>query len=325
MMLDVGRYRIVRRVGEGGMAEVFEAVALGGDGFTRRVALKRLHRAHATELGPSFLDEARIASQLHHACIVGIFDYGEADQLAFQVLDFVDGADTRELVRRVGGSLPLAIALHVCTEIAHAIAYAHIALDTRGYPLGVVHRDIKPSNILVAWTGDIRLGDFGIALAAERTHQTRGGVTRGTPLYMSPEQAIRGAIDGRADVFALGCVLHELITGASPLASSDRLVKLIAGVELEPATTIPEDIRAIIARATRRDRDARYPDAGALAEDLGRALVRRLDRDARTTLRHWLAPLQPAIEQARGRFDDLLGVELVLTEVDQDVRRFTTR
>ena len=307
------------------MADVFEAVALGNDGFERRVAIKRLLPNAPTDLGASFLDEARIASQLHHGNIVGIFDYGEADDLAFQVLELVDGVDAASLLKLAGTPLPLPVALHICTEIAHALAYAHTALDVRGYSLGIVHRDIKPSNLLVGWSGDLKLGDFGVALATERKYHTRGGVVRGTPLYMAPEQAIRAAIDGRADVFGLGCVLHELVAGASPLASSDRLVSLIAGVEVEPAPTIPDDVRAIITRATRKDREARYQTADELAEALGIALASRLERDARTTLRRYLAPLQPDVEHARGRFDDLVGVELVLTESDLDVRRFTTR
>jgi serine/threonine protein kinase len=306
------------------MAEVFEAVAVGSGGFERRVALKRLLAERADELGAMFLDEARIASQLHHAGIVGIVDYGEADGVPFQVLELVQGMDASRLLH-AARELPLGVALHICTEIAHALAYAHEAVDMRGRPLGIVHRDIKPSNVLVSWTGDVRLGDFGVALAAERSYQTRGGVARGTPLYMAPEQAIRAAVDGRADVFALGCVLHELAAGHSPLADADRLVTLIAGVELSPSNALPDDVRAIVVRAVRRDRDARYPDATALAEALGEALVPRLDRDARSVLQRWLQSVRPVAEAARGRFDELLEFELVLTGVEHDVRRFTTR
>jgi serine/threonine-protein kinase len=326
-VLETGRYQIVRRIGRGGSADVFEAIAVGGGSFARRVAIKRLLPGHAAELAAMFLDEARITSQLHHAGIVGVFDYGEVDGLAFQVLDIVDGANAGrllQLARVAGAAMPIEVALHVCTEIAHSLAYAHDAVDARGLPLGIVHRDIKPSNILVSWTGDVRLGDFGVALAAERSYHTRGGVARGTPLYMAPEQAIRAAIDGRADVFSLGCVLHELVCGESPLADSDRLVALIAGVELEPSRALPDDVRAIAQRALRRDRDARYADAAALADALGRALARRLERDARSVMRAWLAAVRPAVEEARGRFDDLIGLELVLTGVDHDVRQFAT-
>jgi serine/threonine-protein kinase len=323
-VLDVSRYRIVRMIGRGGMAEVFEAVAVGGHGFERRVAIKRLLADRAAELGAMFLDEARIASQLHHGAIVGVVDYGEADGVPFQVLELVDGLDVSRLIR-LGDTPPLEVALHICTEIAHALAYAHDAVDARGLPLGIVHRDIKPSNLLVSWSGDVRLGDFGVALAAERSYQTRGGVARGTPLYMAPEQAIRAAVDGRADVFALGCVLHELAAGATPIANSDRLVTLIAGVELETAPSLPDDVRAIVARAVRKDRDARFAGAAEMADALGAALVRRLDRDARSVLRHWLRGLQPAADAARGRFDALAGFELVLTGVEHDTRRFTTR
>lgn len=322
---DFGRYRIVSRLGKGGMAEVFEGVARGADGFERRVAIKRiLDTAVEDETAcRMFLDEARIASQLHHGNIVSVLDYGLADGLPFQVLEYVDGIDGSRLLSRAAEHeipVPAAIALYLCTEVAHALAYAHDARDSDGEPLGIVHRDVKPSNLLVAWSGDVRLADFGIAWAENRAEQTATGVTKGTLLFMAPEQATQGTIDGRTDVFALGCVLHTLLTGRSPLAGDEALFQLLSGKELTLDDQLDPDIRAIIARAVRRSRSERHDSASAMADALGQALTGRIARDPRGFTRQWLERLRapgsgssPGSPRPRaGKLDDLLDVGLLL-------------
>jgi Protein kinase domain len=320
--VEVGRYRVTRRIGKGGMAEVFEAVAPGPDGFERRVAIKRLLDSHAIDpaFGRMFLDEARIASQLHHAHVVAVLDYGVADGHPFQVLEYIDGVDLNgllELGRAADAPLPVELALAICTDIAHALDYAHRALGADGRPLGIVHRDVSPANILVGWSGDVKLSDFGIAFARGRVEETAAGLAKGTLLYMAPEQLMRGELDGRTDVFALGCVLHRLIAGASPLAGETAMADLVAGAPLPLAPTLPDDARAIVARATRRARADRYPDAAGMAEALGQALARRIDTDPRSRMRAWLALIMPgaAPAPAAGRLDPLLGVDLVFSGV----------
>ncbi|NVI97054.1 protein kinase [Myxococcus sp. AM009] len=301
-----GRYRLVRQLARGGMGEVWEASATGEGGFARRVAIKRLIAEH--EQSPSqarmFLDEARIASRLHHANILSILDYGVVEGVPYQVLEYVDGVDAERLRQRgleVGEDFPVELALHVCAEVAHALQYAHEAKDGAGESLEIVHRDVSPSNILVSWTGDVKLADFGIALARDRQERTLAGLTKGKPAYMPPEQVTRGELDGRSDLFALGCVLHALLTGHSPLAGEDRMADLLAGKELELSDALPADVRELIARAVRRARHQRFQSAAEFAEATGEVLAARSGRAGRALLCEWMARVRAKEEEARAR------------------------
>jgi tRNA A-37 threonylcarbamoyl transferase component Bud32 len=294
-----GRYRLTRQIARGGMGEVWEGVAVGEAGFERRVAIKRMFGEPGEDesLARMFLDEARIASQLHHANIVSILDYGVTDGLPYQVLEYVEGADAEQLARRgreAGVPLPVELALHICAEVAHALRHAHEARDAAGVPLNIVHRDVTPSNILLSWSGDVKLADFGIALARHRKERTLAGLTKGKPAYMSPEQMTGGELDGRADLFALGCSLHALLTGHSPLAGDGRMADLLAGVELPLAPSLPEDVSALIARAVRRAKHQRFQSAAEFAAACGKLLAQRLESDARSHLGAWLARVREA-------------------------------
>ncbi|MBP6631334.1 MAG: serine/threonine protein kinase, partial [Kofleriaceae bacterium] len=330
-MNQVGRYRVVRRIGAGGMAEVFEAVALGEEGWQRRVALKRLlPDVTDDEARRMFLDEARIAAQLHHGNIVAVLDYGLADGRPFQVLEHVDGLDARNVIDGGAAPLPADLALYVVIMVAHALEYAHQATDPGGAPRGIVHRDVTPGNVLVAWSGDVKLTDFGIALARGRLTRTLEGTTKGTPSYMAPEQALAEPVDARSDLFALGCVLHTLLTGASPLRNEDQLPWLAGTRELVVAPELPADLRALITRAIRRDPDQRFATAGEMIGALAAALAARGVVDGRSRLRAHLEPLRtPAPAElapapARGRLDALLDLEFILDGADASGRRFHT-
>lgn len=316
------------------MAEVLEAVAVGDHGFERRVAIKRLHAsdsAEATMYGRMFLDEARIAAQLHHANIVAVLDYGVADGRPFQVLEHVDGLDVRALCNPHGRSLPVDLALYICSLVGHALEYAHAEVDARGNSLGIVHRDVTPGNILVAWSGDVKLTDFGIAFAHERAEQTLAGITKGTPHYMSPEQQLADPVDGRADLFSLGCVLHWMIAGWSPLARVDDMYLMSEGNEVALDVALPDDVRTIIARATRHAPDARYANASEFAAAITMALAKRGAFDPRSALRAWMRELQGEAAAAttaevvtHGQLDELPEGELVFEHATDDARVFTS-
>ncbi|HEX4418043.1 MAG TPA: serine/threonine-protein kinase [Kofleriaceae bacterium] len=318
------RYRVLRRLGQGGMAEVFEAERVGELGFVRKVALKQLRPDALRDpmAAQRFIDETRIASQLHHAHIVAVLDVGVLDDRPFQVLELVDGLDADELVRRAGGALPPELALMLAHAVAHALDHAHTATGGDGRSLGIVHRDVKPPNILIAWSGDVKLADFGIAVAHDRVAHTETGLVAGTRGFIAPEQRTRGQLDGRSDVFALGVTLHALCTGRSPLSDLEAEVRLLGGepIALDPA--LPDDVRALIARAVAPDRRAR-PTAAGFAAAIGDVLAARGARDARSTLQAFLATLRRP-PRAAGALDLLLGVELVPVDAPGPVQLYAT-
>ncbi len=305
------RYRLIRTIASGGMAHVYEAVAQGDAGFERRVALKRIlpELAHLEGLKRMFLDEARIASHLHHGNIVQVLDYGSVDDTEFIAMEYVDGVDADRAVsqsRQQGVALPDVLALHIASEVAHALAYAHAREDHDGRPLAIVHRDVSPHNLLLSWDGDVKLADFGIAKAATRLEKTSTGIVKGKLSYMAPEQAKGAAVGPSADIYALGATVHALITGAPPEADE------------EPPEMSP-DIAALIASCMKLDAEDR-PTAAEVALEAGRLATQRLDRDARGALATWLAPLRGAgIVSA---LDDLMGVFLTSSS-DGGERRFT--
>jgi serine/threonine protein kinase len=296
-----GKYELLRPLGHGGMAEVWEAVLHGDAGFRRRVAVKRMaaERVGDERLQRMFVDEARLASRLHHANLVAVIDFGVVDGIAFQVLELVDGFDVARLANwGLAANAPMAvpIALGIAAQVAHALHAAHTAVGDDGAPLNIVHRDVSPQNVLVSRGGDVKLADFGIALWEQRTEKTLGATARGKPTYMAPEQAMRGAIDGRADVFSLGCTLHALLTGLSPLQDENALVDLLAGVELVPDANLPAPIRELVARSVRRDRQLRQASAEIFAQECEQVLkaLAPPDFDLRRALKAWLTLVVPA-------------------------------
>ncbi|MBK8010627.1 MAG: serine/threonine protein kinase [Deltaproteobacteria bacterium] len=324
------RYRLGRLVKRGGMAEVFEATIRSIDGFERKVAIKRLlpDLAKDESLRATFIDEARILSRLTSANIVSIQDYGLMDDLPFQALEFIDGLDLAELshilASRGGERFTPEIALHIATEVAHALEHAHAATDEQERPLGIVHRDVNPSNILVSWRGDVKLSDFGVALAEDRLARTQVGIAKGTISYMAPEQARGSGIDARTDIYALGLVLHWMISGENPLSDDDLRMSVHAGDRLPIHASIPEDIARIIERCTRFRTNDRYDRASGLAGDCWRALHRRITSDARQVIKDWIIALRPDRPSAQHPVADLFDLELFQAPSKDALPRYTS-
>jgi serine/threonine protein kinase len=318
------RYRLVRTIASGGMAQVLEAASQGMEGFERRVAIKRLLPQHLRDGGRRrmFFDEASIGSRLHHGGIVQIIDYGLIDGAAFLAMEFVDGVDALRAVTLSGDErvMPEGIALHVISEVAHALAYIHDVKDEFGEPLGIVHRDVSPQNILLSWDGDVKLSDFGIALCMQREEQTAEGVVKGKLPYMAPEQALGERVNAAADVYALGATLATLLGGrAMGPAMTDEEVWARVGEARERGVSAA--VAELIGACTCRSPSDRLR-AADVAAAAGSLAFQKLSRGARATLRDWLGPVKPK-DQEGSALDDLMGLCLVPVAGDDGGRTFT--
>lgn len=275
----VGRYELLLEVASGGMATVYIGRQRGAGGFERVVAIKRMHPhvSAVPELAASFMDEARIASLIRHPNVVNVHDVHEADGEHLLVMDYVDGASLAAVMRAARKrktKLPRPAALRIAVDALYGLHAAHEQTNLDGNPLGVVHRDATPHNILIGNDGTARLTDFGIAKAAERSVQTATGLAKGKFRYMAPEQARGGALDRRVDVFAMGIVCWELLTGTRMFGTeSDAEVLMAISTgnyprlgKVEPG--VPAALDEIVMRALAVEPDARWPTAKAFAEAL---------------------------------------------------------
>lgn len=274
-----GRYEILSRIASGGMAEVFLATQRGPGGFERRVALKQIlpELAGDPEFVGMFFDEARIAASLSHPNICQLFDFGCEEGRYFMAFEYVEGLTVAQLLD-ARPRLPPLLAAYVIARAAEGLAYAHEKTDSNGAPLGIVHRDVSPQNVLVSTAGHVKVVDFGIARAVDRHVQTRTGKLRGKVGYLSPEQIQGAAIDGRSDVFTLGILLHEALTGR-PLFDEtnpvDAMKQVLRGnvAPLPESPEVPPAVREVAMAALAQRVEDRLPSARELARRLDEALL----------------------------------------------------
>jgi len=282
---QIGKYELIRKIAIGGMAEVFLAKAAGPMGFEKTLVVKRIlpHLADDPKFVEMFLTEAKLAAQLNHPNVVQIFDFGEAEGAHFLAMEYVDGPNLRALVRRaqeLGKPLDPPVAAKIVSLACEGLAYAHEFQDPlTGQPLGLIHRDVSPDNILVSKTGAVKVVDFGIAKAANKSQQTRTGVLKGKLSYMPPEQLRLQPMDLRVDVFALGMVLYELLTGARPFDAVDEIAVMQAIIH-EPFIPVtarrpdtPPALSAAVDKAIEKDAAKRYRSSRELQGDLERYIV----------------------------------------------------
>ncbi len=306
----IGPYRVLSRLGAGGMAEVFLAHAFGASGFEKKVAIKRLlpELKDEPELQKLLLEEARLGAIFAHECLIGVHELGVDRGEYFVRMDYVDGSDLAALARHE--PLDAALALLVTERVLLALAYVHASTDARGVPLGLVHRDVSPQNVLVSRSGEVKLGDFGIAKATQRADTTQANFRRGKYAYMSPEQVGKHALAASSDQFGLGVMLYELLTGARPYDGDSPLLTLDRIREAAPpdVRAIPQDVAAIVLRCLCREPNDRFETTEsaliAVAEarrarplvtalDLARWVIERLDgsRPSDSTTRPRTRPL----------------------------------
>ena len=304
--IPFGCFLLVDRVAVGGMAEIFAAVRRG-DPPGRYYAVKRIlpTLAEDRELVRMFLDEARLVVQLQHPGIVPVHELGRQEAGYYIAMDYVAGRDLRALVdraRAAGERLPVALCVHVACQVADALDHAHRRRDANGEELRVVHRDVSPANVLVGFDGSVRIIDFGIAQTAFRSAPERA-VLRGKFAYMSPEMVRGLPVDRRSDVFSLGVVLYELLTGQrlftgpTDLAVMERVRAADIGPPSARNPAVSSALDAVVRRALAREPETRY----AWASDLRDALLPFL-----RAAPHDRRPL----EQAMARwFPDEIGAE----------------
>jgi eukaryotic-like serine/threonine-protein kinase len=294
---QVGRYELVHRLGHGGMATVYLGRALGTAGFEKLVAVKVIHPhlAREPEFVEMFLDEARIASRLHHPHVVEILDLGrDEDDVFFMAMEYIEGETLASLLRQLrkadAALLPLAAVLQIMADACEGLAAAHELADPDGRPYELVHRDVSPHNLLVGMDGRVKVVDFGIMKAAGKRSNTLTGQLRGKLAYMSPEQAASEPLDHRSDIFALGAVLWEMCCGERLFAAQSEAETLakVSRCEvpdlLARRPELPMALRDILDRALAVDREQRYDSARDMLKDV-RALMRTLDdEDPRAAL-----------------------------------------
>jgi len=273
------RYEIVRKIFEGGMGIVYEAEQTGARNFVKRVALKvvRQNFADQKQFIDNFIGEAKLVADLIHTNIVQTYHLGEANGLYFIAMELIDGVNLEqfaEQVQRRNANLPPELAVFITSRVARGLAYAHAKKDRDGKPLGIVHRDVSFKNVMIAFAGDVKLMDFGIAKARGLLMHNEGEVISGKAEYMSPEQADFQITDKRSDIFSTGVVLASLLLGHNIFKGNDseesrqRILNLPIPDFRKASPKVNDDLNRILQRALSRDLGKRYAAADELLYDL---------------------------------------------------------
>jgi len=304
----VGRWEIIKRLGSGGMADVYLARSKGEAGFEKLVAIKVMHPhlARNERAVEHFLDEARLAARISHPNVVQIQDLGKIGNDYVIVMEYVEGVDLERLLasaRIAGRQVPLDVGLAIMCRICDGLNAAHKAQAPDGTPLNVIHRDVKSANVLVSKQGGVKVVDFGIAKAASQSHMTVAGETKGTPSMMAPEQRVGEQVDVRADVYAVAAVGYEVLTGHGVNLDLAALAHL--GVEnwphLPPPTSLrpqlPPELDQILLGAMAFERDRRPADCAVFEATLEQVMKKNglaaTDKDIARWVQAELAQLQP--------------------------------
>ncbi len=278
-----GKYYLLERISVGGMAEIFKAKSFGEAGFERLVAVKRIlpSIAEDQEFIAMFVDEAKLAVQLTHPNVAQIFELGKVGEAYFIALEYVASKDMRAIfdrARKRNETIPIPMACYMVMKLCEGLDYAHNKKDAAGRSLELVHRDVSPQNILISYDGDVKLIDFGIAkVQNSKAARTRTGSVFGTPHYMSPEQASgERNIDATTDIYGLGVMMYEMVTGKVPFDADNLMGILTAHLYHTPASPrsfpltggLSTSLEAIILKCMAKTREGRYPSMEALYHDL---------------------------------------------------------
>jgi len=312
-----GRYQLVERLALGGMAEVFLATAPGEHGFQKKVVIKRLlpHLVVDPTYNAMFIDEAKLTARLVHPKIAATHELGKVDDALYIAMEYVDGIDVLALLREFAArrrKVDPQLAAWIAHEVLDALDYAHSLTEEDGRRLGVVHRDISPSNVLLSVRGDVKLVDFGIARAVDpdRAHKSKSGTLKGKYGYMSPEQVIEQPLDARSDLFSVGVVLAELLTGRRLFAAANELDVLLMvrdaklsrfdkyGVGIEP------NLAEIVRKALKKPVDERWQSAAQFRDAIGEWLFDNRFRVTPKAVADVVTELREAVIARRTKADE---------------------
>ena len=296
-----GKYILLRKIAMGGMAEIFRAKSVGAEGFEKLMVVKRIlpHFTEDEAFVKMFIDEARIASKLHHSNIVQIYDFDSEDDRYYIAMEYVEGCDLKLVLERAAKlDKPLSPAqvAWVMMEASKGLHYAHTK-EYNGQALNIVHRDVSPHNLMVSYSGEVKLMDFGIAKAAQRSTKTMAGTVKGKCAYMSPEQARGKALDGRSDLFALGIMSWEMLThkrlflGDSDFETLSNVLKQEVPAPSSINPEVPPELDAIVLRSLAKDVEERQASVEAFGRELTKWFYSNIDDLDQVALKPYLHDL----------------------------------
>ncbi|MDH3623987.1 MAG: protein kinase [Myxococcales bacterium] len=354
----ISRYRILDRIADGGMGEVYRAKMETLGGAEKVVALKVVRKdlAENDEFASLFIDEARLAMGLSHANIVQSFDAGRIDNQLFLAMEYVSGFHLGDLLqaseRHLGQPIPQRHLIYIAVEVLKGLDYAHRRVDTDDRSLGIVHRDVSPGNILISFEGEVKVADFGIAKSALRSRRTTAGRVKGKLPYIAPEQLRESGVDRRTDLYSLGSVMYEALTDrwlVDPNDTERAIQDVLQGRFATPReidADIPEALEAIVLRALSTEPGGRYPTAPAMRQELEQYALSEGYLLSSADLADFLAeicsgtdewtavgmsrstepprPSSPSPSNDAGPFNDLLGAQLRKLDTADTYSVFTT-
>lgn len=304
------RYKLIRKIASGGMADVYEARQLGTEGFEKTVAIKCILEKFTRdrEFVEMFIAEAKLVADLIHQHIVQIYHLGKIANTYYIVMEYIHGVTLAEFMSKhleLGTKVPIEIGTYIISRLCRALEYAHAKRDKKGALLGIVHRDISPRNVMINTEGVVKLGDFGIAKARHLMRDREGEVLFGKIQYMSPEQSQFLNTDNRSDIYSLGVLFFELMTGKELFSDDDttKLLEKVANPEIpQPSRVnpeIPSEVEKIMLKALAKDPARRYQNIGRMAYELERFMYHDRFGPTFVTLEKYLKRLFPELDIER--------------------------
>ena len=328
-MEKFGQYILLDKVGSGGMAELFKSKKVGIEGFERVLAIKRIlpHLSSDEEFIDMFIAEAKLVARLSHKNITQVYDFGKIEQNYFIAMEYIRGKDLRGILKKCNEKnikFPIPLAVFIAKEVASGLSYAHRQKDSSGKNLNIIHRDVSPQNILISYEGDVKVVDFGIAKAGSQSRTTTG-VLKGKLSYMSPEQAWGKTIDHRSDIFAIGIVLYEMLTGERLFKGDSEINTLekVRAAQIDPLPSsinagLPAELEAKLLKALAREVIERYQNASDLEADLGNILFELLRADPALSLKQFMHSLFKAEIEAELKKETMMVEETISMPLEKE-------